>query len=535
MKENESLEEKVNNNEEIKINTSYDNSNDHKSVKKKSTKKNYFYNLIYQLFLVIVPLVVTPYISRVLTVDGVGKYSFSFSIITYFTIFGALGFGYYAQREIAKNQGNNYLQSKSFWEINICRLIPVSVALITNLVLCMFKTYGDYNNLMLIFSINIAALAFDIAFFFQGNEEFGKIVLRNVIIKSLSIAAIFIFVKKESDLWVYALINSIMLILSNVSLWPYMTKYLVKINIKELKPLKHLKGTLILFIPTIAVSIYTVLDKTLIGLLVPGTYTEIEEGKEIIKKYSDLENGYYEQSEKLVKMVMVVITCIGTVMIPRNSNEIANGNFEKVKQNIVFSSKLVILIGLPLCLGIIIISSNLVPWFLGPGFDKSIILLKVLAPLILIIGLSNVFGLQYLVPSKHDIQFTIALCIGAISNLILNVIFIPLWWSLGAAIGTIIAELIVTSVMAIMVRKEVNIIKVIISSWKVLIASGIMFISCFYFSKLFTPSIINTIIIVSFGVLIYFLILLILKEKLVYYFLNLLKCIISKKNKKQNE
>lgn len=484
--------------------------------KKKSVKKNYFYNLIYQLFLVIVPLVVTPYVSRVLTTSGVGQYSFSYSLITYFTLFGSLGFGHYAQREIAKNQGNKYAQSKSFWEINICRLIPVGIAFLLNLVLCLLNVYGSYNNLMFIFLINIGALAFDIVFFFQGNEEFSKIVFRNVVIKSLSIIAIFVFVKTEDDLWIYALINSGMLIASNLSLWPYMVKYLVRINIKELNPLKHLKGTLILFLPTIAVSIYTVLDKTLIGLLVKGSYTEIVDGTEVVKKYSDLENGYYEQSEKLIKMVMVVITCIGTVMIPRNSNEFAKGNYEKVKNNINISARLVMLLGLPMTFGIIAVASNLVPWFFGPGYDKSIILLKILSPLIVIIGFSNIFGLQYLVPSKQDLKFSLCLCIGAIANIILNLILIPFWWSIGASIATIIAELLVTIIMAFFVRKEVDFLKLLKNTWKIVVSSVCMFVILCVLSNRFEASILNTLFLVFIGIVIYLFLLLVLREEYLY-------------------
>lgn len=494
-----------------KLNTE---SNTIQTPKSKSVKKNYVYNVIYQLFLIIVPLIVTPYISRVLTPNGVGQYSFSYSLITYFTIFGALGFGYYGQREIAKYQDDKLNQSKIFWEVILCRLIPVSIALIINIVLCCLNVYGNYNLLMWIFSINIVALAFDIAFFFQGNEQFGKLVFRNVIIKTLSIITIFVFVKKESDLWLYALINSIMLIVSNLSLWLYLPKVLCK-PMEKINPLRHLKGTIILFIPTIATSIYTVLDKTLIGILVPGTYTVIEDGIEVIKKYSDLENGYYEQTEKLVKMAMTIITCIGTVMIPRNSNEISKGNYEQVKKNINISSRLVLLIGLPMVMGLIAVASNIVPWFFGNGYEKCINLFWILSPLIVIIGFSNVFGLQYLVPSGQDKKFTIALATGSIVNILLNLIFIKTWYSIGAAIATIVAECCVTIMMAIMVRKEVNILKVFLKSWKVIFASIIMFVFTFIISQYLISSIINSFIIALIGILIYGVLLVILREEFV--------------------
>ena len=488
--------------------------------KRKSVKKNYIYNVIYQLFLVLVPLIVTPYISRVLSPEGVGESSFSYSLIAYFTIFGSLGFGYYAQREIAKYQNQKENQSRIFWEINLCRLVSVGIALLLNIMMCLFQVYDKYTLLMWVFSINIFAIAFDISFFFQGNEEFGKLVLRNVIIKAISIACIFIFVKNEQDVWIYALINAAMLIVSNLSMWGYLPKLLVRIPIKSLRPFKHLKGTLKLFIPTIATSIYTVLDRTLIGVLIPDTYTVIENGKEVVKRISDLENGLYEQSEKLVKMAMTIITCFGSVMIPRNSYEISQGNLDKVRQNIYTSSRLVWLVGVPMVLGLIATASNFVPWFYGEGYEKCIPLISIFSVLILLIGFSNIFGLQYLVPSGHDKSFTIALLLGAVLNLILNCILIPFYWSFGAAIASIIAECIVTITMGIMVSKQISLKKIILCSWKYLLSGIVMFIPAWFIGKYLESSILNSIIIVGCGIVIYGVMLLILKEQFLYGFLR---------------
>lgn len=505
--------------------------------KRKSIKKNYFYNLVYQMFMLIVPLVVTPYVSRVLTPEGIGQYSFSFSLITYFTIFGALGYGYYAQREIAKNRNDKYKQTLSFWEMNISRLIPVSLALSVNLILCFLGAYNDYTQLMLIFSINIIAIAFDISFLYQGNEEFGKLVIRNLIVKAISIVSIFLFVRKNEDLWIYALINSLSVILSSIIMWAVAFKLLTKINFNELKPLRHIKGTIVLFLPTIAVSIYTILDKTLIGFLIKESYsvTEIKEINgvsttvTVVKKYSDLENGYYEQSEKIIKMILTVITSIGTVMIPRNTHEFSIGNTQQVKKNLVISSNLVMLIGIPLVLGVIAIAPNFVPWFFGSGYDKCIQLMRILSPLILIIGFSNVLGLQYLVPSGQDNKFTIALIIGAVINLSLNIFMIYFWWSIGAAIATVIAELIVTFVMAIMARKEVNIIIIIFKNWRSIISGVIMFLICYYIEYKLSSSILNTAIIAATGIMCYITLLIIFRERCIINILSKIIRIIRRK------
>ena len=488
--------------------------------KKPNLKKNYFYNLLYQIFLIIAPFITTPYVSRVLTTSGIGKYSYSFSIATYFTIFASLGFGYYAQRIIARKRDDKYHLTKTFWEIVLCRLIPVFICLITNVVLCLFCVYQEYTFLMWVFNINIVAVAFDISFLYQGKENFGSLLVKNITIRVASIISIFIFVKSEDSLFAYALISALSVFLTSLFMWISVPKVLMRIKINVLRPLSHLKGTLVLFLPTIAVSVYTVLDKTLIGLLISGESEIIANGELIVKKTSDLENGYYEQSEKIVKMAMVIITSLGSVMIPRNSNAMACGNFEEAKKNIIVSSSLVLLFAVPISLGLIVVADNFIPWFLGDGYEKSIFIMKLLSPLVLILGFSNVLGLQYLIPSGKDREFTFAIVCGAVVNFLLNIFFIKIWWSIGAAIATLLAETVVTSIMFFLVRKEINFLKIIVLGWKYYLSGCIMFISCFAISSFLSPSVLNTLIIVVSGVLIYFTILLILRDKTV---VNLLK------------
>lgn len=496
---------------------------------KKSVKKNYVYNVLYQMFMIIVPLLTTPYVSRTLGPDGVGQYSFTYSLINYFTVFGCLGFNIYAQREIAKNQMDKHKQSVTFHEVNICRLIPVTISLLINVVLCLTGVYNSYTTLMSIFTINIIAVAFDISYYFQGNEEFGKLVFRNFIVKLLSVISIFLFVKTKEDVYIYVLINATSVIFGALVMWVAVPKMIEKVKISELKPLKHLVGTLILFLPTIATSIYTLLDKTLIGFLIPDTYTVqepvYENGilvtyKEVIKKYSDLENGYYEQADKLVKLSLTFITAIGTVMVPRNTHEIACGNIDGVKKNLSTASKLVMMIGVPMTLGIIAVSSNIVPWFFGAGFDKVIILLRVLSPLIIIIGYSNVLGFQYMVPAGYDKRFTLALFIGSISNLVLNLVFIRFYWSIGAAIATLIAESAVTFTMSMMCLKEVNIYKEMLKCYKYYIGGIAMFAACYYLSTILPATFYYTALIIFVGIVIYGLVLLILRDKYLYLGLN---------------
>ncbi|MBQ7797912.1 MAG: oligosaccharide flippase family protein [Clostridia bacterium] len=465
-------------------------------MKNKSIKKNYIFNLIYQILLVVIPLIVTPYISRVLLPEGVGKYSFALSIVTYFTLFASFGFENYAQREIAKNQEDKAAQSKIFWEIIICRSITVCISLCIYLTLFLF--YDRNLELMQILTINIISAAFDIAFFFQGNEEFDKLIARSVILKVIGLILIFSFVKQVSDLKIYTLINSIIVIASALIFWPSLIGRLTKVSIKTLNPLKHLRGSFKLFIPALATVLYTMLDKTLIGLITK----------------SDVQNGYYEQAEKIVKLSMIVITCLGAAMIPRNSHEIAQGNHKQVKQNVYNSFNFVWLLGFPMMFGIILVAENLVPWFLGDKFTYSIWLLKLFAPLVVIIGTSNILGIQYMIPYKKEKQYTISLIMGCIINLILNLILIYFYEAIGATIATIIAECGVSVTMFLFLRKELSIITILKSAIKPLIAGIIMFICCYPLTLILSASIFNTCLIVGAGILVYGVTIILLRDKL---------------------
>ncbi len=505
--------------------------NDRPQKQKASIKKNYLFNLIYQLFLIIVPLIVTPYTSRVLLPDGIGKNAFANSLLTYFTIFANLGFAFYGQRLIAKNQNDKTAQSVAFWEIIFCRSIPTLVSLVANIAFCSFKIYGDYNALMWCNCINLLALGFDISFFFQGNEDFKKLVVRNVLIKSLSVAAVFLFVKKPSDLWIYALINSCNAFFSTLAMWVGIHKYIISWKGEKLRPFKHFKGALTLFVPAIAISIYLVLDRTLIGVMVPGTYTVVENGVEVVKKCADFENGIYNQSETLVKMFVTVVTSLGTVMISRNAQEYSQGNLGVVKENIIKSSQFVWALGVPIMLGLISIAGNFVPWFFGENYSKCILLIALFSPLVLIIGFSNILAHQYMVPIGLDKKYTIAVSSGAAINLLLNCIFIPIWQSLGAALATVIAEFFITSILFVMLRKEIEIKKMLSCSWKYWLSGVLMFAVVFPLSiYVFSPTILSIVLTTIIGATIYFLFLLLLKDDLVFNFLKMLQ---RKKNEKR--
>lgn len=466
-------------------------------MNKNSMKTNYVYNMIYEVFLLIIPLFVTPYVSRMLLEDGLGQYSFSYSVVSYFVLFGNFGFNIYSQREIANYQNDYQKQKISFWEMIFCRMIFVFISLIFYGAFLLFEAFpGKYFVLLLILSLNIVNVAVDIAFFFRGNDEFGKLVLRSVIIKSLGIALTFICVKKTEDVWVYTLIQSLTLLISSFSLWFFLPKDYYKIPFNYLYITRHIPGALKLFLPAIAASTYAMLDKTLIGVITQ----------------SDAQNGMYDQAEKLVKMGLVCVTSLGSVMITRNSDELSRGNINNFKNNISLSIRFCFFIGIPIMFGLAAISDNFSPWYFGTGFELVPVLIKMFAPIILITGLSNILGTTYLIPLGRDNLYVISVMTGAVVNCVLNVIMINFWGCIGAAIATISAEFVELIVMLFFARGEIKILDEIKCNIHYIISGIMMFLLCYFIQMKLTPTFGHSLVIVMIGAVVYCTCLIIVKD-----------------------
>lgn len=479
-------------------------------MKNNSLKKNYIYNLTYQILSILIPLITTPYLSRALGADGVGIYSYTLSITTYFVLFGSLGIAIYGQREIAYIRENEYKKSLVFWEILLLRFISMSISLtLFILIFANGKTYGLYYKILI---IEIIANSLDISWFFQGIEEFKKTVTRNIIVKIISVICIFAFIKKVEDLWLYILIYVLSNLLGNLSLWLYLPKYLTKIKVKEIKLKEHILPIISLFIPQIAMQVYLVLDKTMIGNIL-GDMSEV---------------GNYEQSQKIIKTALTVVTALGTVVAPRIANIISSNDKKQVENYLANSFKFVWLLGFPIMLGLIAISRTLVPWFLGEGYEKSILLIMVGAPLIMAIGLNNVTGIQYLIPAKKQNLYTKSVVIAAILNFILNLILIPKFKATGALIASVMAEFSIVIVQLIDVRNDFDIKIILKNSYKYIIGGIIMFIPIYILGLYQQPTIKTTLMQMILGTIIYGLTLICMKEEFVLKIIKTLKAKILK-------
>lgn len=472
----------------------------------KSIKKNYIYNLTFQILTLLTPLITAPYLSRVLGADGVGTYSYIESISSYFVLFATLGLTTFGQREISYVQDDRKKRSLIFWETIIIELISSIICIDVYVI---FSLNQSTPELYLVLVFNLLAVIFNISWFFQGIEEFGKIVARNIFFKIVNIVFIFAAIKSKNDLIWYLLGTSFFLFLNNASYWLMVPKYIDKPILKELHPTRHLRTVLSLFVPTIAIQIYTVLDKTMIGVITQSSF----------------ENGYYEQALKISKMVLTIVTSLGTVMIPRIGFHYGRGETDKVRNYMYRGYQFVWFLGIPLCLGLMMTASNFVPWFFGDGYDKVAPLICILSFLILAIGINNVTGMQYLIPTKRQNIFTLTVVIGASVNFALNFFLIRVIQSYGAAIASVVAETTIAVVQIIIVRKELSPWEIIKRGWHYYIAGGVMTIVLFVVRNLLSPSIIHTMALVGIGAGVYFFVLLIMRDD---FFLNNAKTVLNK-------
>lgn len=400
-------------------------------------KKNFVYVIIQQFILIGLPFLTIPYISRVLGPGGVGLYSYSFSIITLFINVFLLGSNLYAVRAIAKSRESGNDLSSTFSEILIIRTLLLGLASIVYLFSIQFV---DHKWIYYLQIFHLISAFFDITWLYQGLEQFKKVVIRNILVKLLGFGSVFVFVRNEEDIALYTIIMGVSVLLGNIALFYKLYDYVrfkstLKLNVAK----NHLYQMLILFIPAFSAMIYSVMDKTLLGLL--STTEQV---------------GYYEQSYKIVFMIASLIGVSGTVMLPRTSALIENKDFLKLKQVLHQGVSYTILLVLPITLGFMVIAEDFVLWFLGGKFSPSVLVAMILAPVIIFKSLGVIFGSWYLVPMEKNKEYTMPIVFGAVVNLLLNFVLIPKYGAPGAASATVITEGLILLIQIWFLRNVLN-------------------------------------------------------------------------------
>lgn len=458
--------------------------------------KNFIYNASYQLFALIVPLATTPYISRVLGSEGVGTNAYTNSIIQYFVLFGSIGISTYGNRQIAYQRNNKVELSQTFWEISILRFFTIGAAYIAFLIYLSFVS--RFKIYFIGQSFQIIAAALDISWLFMGLEDFKKTVTRNIIVKLVSVICIFALVKSPSDLSMYILILSLSTLLGNLSLWGYVRHAIIKPNLKRFHILRHLSPSISLFIPQIAIQIYLVLNKTMLGNI-SGVKAA----------------GYFDNADKIVKIVLTVVTSLGTVMMPRMASVFANKEYKKLEHYLYMSGDFTNFLSVPLAFGLAGIAPRFAPWFMGKKFAITGELISVESIVIFLIAWGTLIGVQYLIPTNQVKKYTWAVSASAVVNLILNVPLIYMYGVVGATIATVVSEITSTGLQLYFIRNQINLKNMFHGFWKYLIAGLLMFVVVRYINNNMRMSIIGLGVQICSGVIIYFGITLLLRAPFV--------------------
>lgn len=406
-------------------------------------KKNIAYQTFYQIIALLLPLVTSPYISRILGAQQVGLYSYTYSIAYYFMLFALLGISNHGSRAIAVSKSDAIRLRKTFSDLLVLHIViaAVAVAAYYTFVLTCVEDGKVY---YLLQGLWVLGALFDVSWFYFGLEEFKTTVIRSTAIKIASAVFTFVFVKDSFDLWIYISIMAGGSFLSQIVLWPKTLKY---IDLKQVswQGIKlHIKPILLLFIPVIAVSLYRYMDKIMLGLM-----------------SSETQVGFYESAEKVISMPISVINSFGMVMFPRMAALIGEGDKARGKKYICISIEAVMCLAFAMAFGLIGVADRFSIVFWGQEFAACGNLIRLLSTTIPFMAFANVLRTQYLMPNSHDKIYIWSVCGGALINIIVNAIMIPKLEAAGAAIGTIFAETIVCVIQAISVKGELPIMKYI--------------------------------------------------------------------------
>lgn len=454
------------------------------NIKQTSIKVNFLYQVCYQVLILALPFITSPYVSRVLGAEGLGKYSYSYSVAYYFVLVSMLGVLNYGNRAIARCRDNQLELDKEFSSIVTLHII---LSLVCNIAYILYVIYIAKEQLYaLMQTAYVLSGLFDITWFYYGIEKFKLTVARNTLIKIVTAVLVFYFVRDTDDLWVYCIIMSGSMLISQIILWLPLKKY-VHYSFPTKDQMKiHLKPMLILFIPTIAISLYKYMDKIMIGLL-----------------SNKAQLGYYENAESIVRVLTSVICSLGTVMLPQMANLAANKRMEQFYRYINMSMRYVMILAFSMSFGLAGIAKVFAPIFWGAAFEVSGKLIQVLVITVPFVSFANVIRTQYLLPQEKDMEYMFSVIAGAVVNLTANALLIPKYGAVGASAATVSAEGTVCFIQLISVRKDLPISSYIKDAIPFGVLGLFMFVIIYSIESIIADQMICLFVQMSAGIVIY--------------------------------
>lgn len=475
--------------------------------KVQSIKINFVMNSILTMSSFIFPLITFPYVSRILLPSGIGKVSLATSVITYFTMFAQLGIPTYGIRACAKVRDNRRELTKVSQELLIISIIMSAISyMILFILLFSVPKFRCEKELYVILSFTILLTAIGMEWLYKALEQYTYITMRSVIFKFIALIAMFFLVHKQTDYVVYGGITIFAASASNILNLFNAYKYI------NLKPVgnynfkRHIKPALIFFAMSCATTIYTNLDTVMLGFMT-----------------TDVDVGYYNAAVKIKVILVSVVTSLGTVLLPRASYYIQMGELKEFRRITKKAFNFVFLMAMPLMLYFIYFAKEGIFFLSGDNYVGAIIPMQMIMPTLLLIGITNILGIQILVPTGREKIVLYSEIVGAIVDVIINALLIPVYASTGAAIGTLIAEFAVFFVQIYILRDEIldafrhiPYVKIIIALlFGSIISLGVKMLNVGCFFSLIISSIL------FFGP--YGVVLLILKEELILEIFNLIK------------
>lgn len=474
-----------------------------------SVKVNYILNLINTGTQMLFPLITFPYVCRVIEADGIGQINFFQSIISYISLFTCLGIPMYAIREIARDRSDVVQMNRTAMEILLLHSMLTLVGYAIVAILCLTVPQIQVNiPLFLILSLTIFFTAIGCEWFYQGIEDFKYITIRGLIIKTVSVVLLFIFVKSKTDLLYYGCYTVFGVLGGNIFNFFRLRKYIHRENIifSELHIKRHIKPVLKVFSFSVVTSIYLQLNTVLLGFL-----------------KNALAVGYFAAATKVMQMLLTMSVCLGSVMMPRASHLIAENKEAEFNRLIQKSYDFTLAIALPMTIGLIFCAPSLITALCGIKFEHSILPSQIIAPIILMVAISNIFGIQVLFPKGKINIVTLCCGIGAVADLILNLCLIPFFSYIGTSIAYLGAEVATTVSMYFIGRKYIPIIYFKKSHLTYALGCIVMALALYGISLLQLPTLTILLLQGCCGVLAYFIILCICKDEMLVQILSKIK------------
>jgi len=466
----------------------------------KSIRVNYIYNLVNTITNTLFPLITFPYVTHIMGAEGFGRVNFLNSIISYIIMLAGLGIPLYAIREIARVRNNPKILNQTTAEILVLHTILTLVGYVIVLLLCFIvpKIYQDAY-LFLLLSSSLVFTTIGCEWFYQGIEDFKYVTIRAVIVRVICIILLFIFVKSKDDIMLYGLYCVLGTVGNNLLNFLHLKKYINRkyIDIKNFNPIRHLKSVSMVFILIVVSTVYISLNTVLLGFLKNSTAV-----------------GYYTAGIKIFTILFGIINSLTSILIPHFSNLIALKKEEEFRIIVQKVYNFVIAISFPLTIGLIFVSPYAIILLCGEDFRFAILVSQITAPMLFIVGLSNVFGMQILYPLGKINIIIKSVIIASVVDILTIIILSPRLSHVAAALGYLLAEITATLFEYLMGKKYIPIMFFNKGVSNYIIASIIMAVVLYFVTKIESTNLFMTISILSAGLISYLLSLLILKDSL---------------------